>query len=64
MNEDGLTKALSLISHKAYFSDDGISERGCFTHFISCDNFGFQLLIIYIAARNIFIIQIGIHILF
>lgn len=45
---DGLMKALSLISHKAYFSGDEISELGCFAHFIGCDNF------CYIAARKYF----------
>lgn len=39
---DGLTKAHSLISHKAYFSGDVISEPGSFAHFIGCDNFNFQ----------------------
>lgn len=50
---DRLTKALSLISHKAHFSGNGISEHGCFAHFISCDNLIFNFVVIYFGARNI-----------
>lgn len=55
---DGLTKALSLISLKAYFSGDGISVRGCFAHLIG------TVISVTVLPENIFLIERDINILF